>query len=107
MPKNRSASDLLKKTQEVLDLCRQKNEPIFLEDDRQDEIVMMSRTYFNRLWNLLVALEREQTAENRLTHQSFHVRSLEKLYRKLSEAQIAIRQSKIYTHEEVMAKLRD
>lgn len=107
MPINRSVNDLLRNTQEILELCKQENEPVFLKDNGHDELVIMSRQYFNRLWSLLVALEEEQMTEKSIASQSFHVSSLEDLYQKLDEAKMAIQKGDVYHHEEVMARLKD
>ena len=85
MPINRSFTDLATKTQEILELCKRENEPVFLKDDGQDELVIMSRDYFNRLWSLLVALEEEQMDEKSIANQSFHVGSLDDLFQKLNK----------------------
>ena len=107
MPINRSVTDLIQKTQEILEICKRENEPVFLREEGHDELVIMSRDYFNRLWSLLITLEEEQMNEKDLANQSFHVSSLEELYRKLDEAKIAIQQGNVFSHEEVMARLKD
>ena len=107
MPINRSVTDLIKKTQEIFELCKRGNEPVFLKDNGHDELVIMSRDYFNRLWSLLVALEEEQINEVSLANQSFHISSLEDLYQKLDEAKLAIQKGDVYPHEEVIARLKD
>lgn len=107
MPINRSVTDLAEKTQEILELCKRENEPVFLKDNGHDELVIMSREYFNRLWNLLIALEEEQMDEESIASQSFHVSSLDDLFVKLDEAKLAIQKGEVYPHEEVMARLKD
>ena len=104
---NRSVTDLIKKTKEIFELCKRENEPVFLKDDGHDELVIMSRDYFNRLWSLLIALEEEQMIEKSIASQSFHVSSLEDLCQKLDEAKMAIQKGDVYPHEEVMARLKD
>jgi len=107
MPINRSVSDLIKRTQEILALCKRENQPIFLRDNGHDELVIMTRDYFNRLWNLLAAFEEEQMKERNLANQSFHIGSLDELYQKLDEAKIAIQEDEIFPHEEVIKRLKD
>ncbi|MCI0493521.1 prevent-host-death protein [candidate division KSB1 bacterium] len=107
MPINRPVHDLMKKTQEILELCKRENQPIFLKDNGHDELVIMSRDYFNRLWNLLASFEEEKWQGKSLANQSFHFSSLEELDLKLNEAKIAIDSGAIYPHEEVMARLKD
>jgi len=107
MPIKRSVTDLIKKTQEIFELCKRGNEPVFLKDNGHDELVIMSREYFNRLWNLLVAFEEEQINEKSIASQSFHVSSLDDLFQKLDEAKVAIQKGDVYPHAAVMARLKD
>jgi len=107
MPINKSISDLLNKTQETLEFCKQENEPIFFKETGKDEFVIMSSQYFNRLWALLIDLEMNQLPESSFANQSFHVNSLDELYQKLEEAEQDVREGKTFTHEEAIARLEE
>lgn len=52
-------------------------------------------------------LEEEQMNESEIASRPFHASSLEELCRKLDEAKIAIQDYDVYTHEEVMTRLKD
>jgi PHD/YefM family antitoxin component YafN of YafNO toxin-antitoxin module len=107
MPINKSISDLLYKTQETLEFCKQKNEPIFFKENENEELVIMSSQYFNRLWELLIDFELNQLHESSFANQSFHVNSLDEIYQKLDEAEQDVQEGKTFTHEEVMARLEE
>ncbi|MCI0494824.1 hypothetical protein L0Z72_07430 [candidate division KSB1 bacterium] len=107
MPINKSISDLLYKTQETLEFCKQKNEPIFFKENGHDELVIMSSKYFKRLWELLIDFELNQLHESTFANQSFHINSLDELYQKLDEAELDVKEGKTFTHEEVMARLEE
>ena len=107
MPIKRSLSDLLNNTHETLEFCKQKNEPIFFKENGNEELVIMSSQYFNRLWELLIDFELNQLPDSRFASQSFHVNSLDELYQKLDEAEQDVQEGKTFTHEEVMARLEE
>ena len=56
---NRTLSDLRDKTQEILKLCKQSNEPIFVQDNGNEELVIMSREYYEQIRNLLNGSEKK------------------------------------------------
>jgi len=107
MPIKRSLSDLLNNTRETLEFCKQKNEPIFFKENGHDEFVIMPSKYFKHLWELLIDFELNQLPDSHFASQSFHVNSLDELYQKLDEAELDLEEGRTFTHEEVMARLKE
>jgi|GEM_PF-1828725 len=104
---NRTLSDLRDKTQEILKLCKQSNEPIFVQDNGNEELVIMSREYYEQIRNLLNAFNRQQKYSVNLKNQFFHVEDVNELYQKLDEADNAILNNDFHSHDEVLEKLRN
>ena len=50
----------MKNIKQITDICKQNKEPVFLEKNGQNELVIMSHEYFNNLWNLLISFEHEK-----------------------------------------------
>lgn len=63
MPIIRPVSDLRNNFNEISDLCHQDNEPVFITRDGKDDIVIMSHTHYERIFNLIDLYDKLGEAE--------------------------------------------
>ncbi|MBN2009409.1 hypothetical protein JW960_08700 [candidate division KSB1 bacterium] len=104
MPITRTLTDLAHDSDEIVKICKQQNEPVFLSESGKDEIVIMSRDYYERIRNLLVRFEKMYS--EKFDHPSFHVNDQSALYKKLDEADSSIAKGNFKAHDDVIENLR-
>lgn len=104
---SKTISDLQNNSQEIFDLCKQNQGPIFLQDNENEELVIMSREYYERMRKLLNMFNEKRKYTDNLEKQTFHVNDVYELYQKLDEADTAILNNEFHSHSSVIEKLRN